>query len=263
MQIERRITFIIGSEGFASWKLNRLNTLSGYFRSVVILKNITTGESCNVENTLKVLSLGSKKNHLCQLWIEGSDAELACMILTDFIDSEFEIVNTSHRRASEQSQSVIDNHQSFKLPFPLTYSQDELRSDALQGKYALLSKMSTMLNDKIAQITFEAMLKREEISSTCLGHHIALPHVMLTDTKQAAIAVVKSELPINWHSARGEVTTVIAMLIPSPAPMPLLKAFTQLSKALLDPEFCSLIISTKEPEALKAILLHKMAQTRV
>lgn len=259
MRIERRITFIIGTEGFASWKLNRLNTLSGYFRSVVILKNISTGKSCNVNHTLQVLSLGSKNNHLCQLWIEGSDAELACMILTDFIADEFEIVNTSHRRATQHSYSVIDNHATFQLDFPLSYHYAEMAQDPAPAKHAVLSKISSMLDQTNAQLIFEAMLTREGISSTCVGQGIALPHIMTAHAKQASVAVIHSKTDIDWHSARGDVNIVIAMMLPDPAPMPLIKAFTQLSRALIDDQFCNLVATTVEPEALKAFLLHKMA----
>lgn len=261
MRIERRITFIIGADGFATWKLNRLKTLSGHFRSLVMLKNISTSESCNVEHTLQVMSLGSKKNQLCQLWIEGSDAELACMVLTDFIDNEFEIVITSHIKNTDLNDAIFDTHPTFTLPFAMSYHSCEINSQFTLEKQALLSRVSTMLSPKKAQLVYDAILNREQVSSTCVGHGIALPHVMLSHIKHASLAVIRLSEPVNWHSARGDINTVIALLIPAPPKMPEVKAFTQLSRALLETEFCQLVTSTTEPKALKAILLHKMSGT--
>ena len=260
MRIERRITFVIGSDGFAAWKLSRLKTLASYFRSVVIFRNISQGKSSNAEHSLKVISIGSRENDLCQLWMEGSDAELACMVLTDFIADEFNIVNTSHRKTEEFSNSVIETHPTFSLPFPLSYTYEKLGADSVADKQTLLIRLSRMLSADNAQRIYEAMERREAISSTCIGNGIALPHIMLADIEQTAIAVLKTEQATDWHSERGSVDTIIAILIPAPAQMPVIKACTQMTRALLDPDFCRLLSSTVEPEALKAIIRHIMAR---
>ncbi|MDB1124924.1 PTS sugar transporter subunit IIA [Vibrio algarum] len=260
MRIERRITFIIGTEGFAAWKLNRLKTLSSYFRSVVILKNISNGGSANAEHTLQVISIGSQCNQLCQLWIEGSDAELACMVLTDFIADQFEIVNTSHKKTEEFSYSVIEKHPTFSLPFSITYGYKEIPSSTSMEKYALISKLCSMLNARHAQPLFDAMVQREAISSTCIGNGIALPHIIVEGVSQPSMAIIKLTTPVDWYSKRGNINTVIGIAIPTPAEMPIIKACTQLTRQLLNKEFCHLITSTTEPEALKAILLHIMAK---
>jgi len=259
MHIERRITFIIGADGFAAWKLNYLKTLASYFRSIVILKNITNGSSANAEHTLQVISLGSQENQLCQIWIEGADAELACMVLTDFIADQFEIVNTAHKKTEEPSYSVIERHPAFSLPFTITYGYKEIRSSTPIEKYALMSKLCIMLNARQAQIIFDAMLKREAVSSTGIGNGIALPHIMIEGISQPAIAIIKLKTATNWYSNHGNVNTLIAVLIPAPAEMPIIKACTQLTRRLLNPEFCQLLTSSTEPEALKAILFHTMA----
>lgn len=261
MRIERRITFIIGTEGFAIWKLNRLKTLSSYFRSVVILKNISNGQSANAEYTLQVISVGSQCNQLCQLWIEGSDAELACMVLTDFIADQFEIVNTSHKKTEELSYSVIDKHPTFSLPFTITYGYKEIPYSTSMEKYALMSKLCSMLNTRYAQPLFESMVKREAISSTCIGNGIALPHIMVESLNQPSLAVIKLNTPVDWYSERGSINTVIGLAIPTQANISIIKACTQLTRQLLREEFCYLLTSTTEPEALKAILLHTMAKS--
>lgn len=259
MRIERRITFVIGSDGFAAWKLNRLKTLAGYFRSVIILQNITTREATNAEHTLKVMSLGCKKDDLCQLWIEGSDAELACMVLTDFIADQFEIINTSHKRSEDYSNSIIEHHPTFHLPFSMDYSFEDITLHSGINKTVLISKLSTTLNRKMAQAVYEAMLQREDVSSTAIGNNIAIPHVMLEGIEKPSLAVFRLNEPLEWQSKLGPVSMIIAMLIPAPPTMDIIKSFTQISRAMLDPDYCHLLTSTAEPEAIKAILLHTMA----
>ncbi|PWI32692.1 PTS nitrogen regulatory IIA subunit [Vibrio albus] len=261
MRIERRITFVIGKEGFAAWKLNRLKTLAGYFRSVIILQNITTGESANAEHTLKVISLGCKNLDLCQLWIEGSDAELACMVLTDFIADQFAIVNTSHKRREDDINSVIKHHPAFQLPFQLKYVFEDITAHSGINKMVVLSKISTALNPRMAQSVYEAMLNRENVSSTAIGHHIALPHVLLEDITEPSIAIFRLSQPIDWHSRMGDVRIIIALLLPAPPEMNMIKAFTGISRTLLNPDYCHLITTTKEPEAIKAILLNMMSRS--
>jgi PTS system nitrogen regulatory IIA component len=262
MIIERRITFIIGSEGFVAWKINRLKILTNYFRSVIILQNITTGETTNPEHTLKVMSLGCKKNDLCQLWIEGSDAELACMVLTDFIDDQFEIVNTSHRHNEAHSNSIIENHPTFHIPFAINYNFEKIQVCLGVDKYSLISKLSTCLNKSMASVLFTSLLQREKISSTGIGHCIAIPHIMIEGIKEPSIAVFRLDKSINWSSNLGEVNLIIAILIPAPANYDVVKAITQLTRALLDPINCSLLETSLEPEAIKAILFHFMSRDR-
>ncbi|WP_413698623.1 hypothetical protein ACLKMH_13415 [Psychromonas sp. KJ10-10] len=145
MKIERRITFIIGEEGFATWKINRLKTLSHFFRSVIILQNISIADSANTAHTLEILSIGCKNNDLCQLWIEGSDAELACMVLTDFIDQHFTIVNTSHKKNENKSNSIIANHPIFYLNFSLSYYFNSIEIDEHIKKRMLFQSLLNFL----------------------------------------------------------------------------------------------------------------------
>jgi PTS system nitrogen regulatory IIA component len=260
MRIERRITFVIGGEGFAAWKLTRLKTLASYFHAIIILQNITTTEASNSKNILKMMSLGCKENDLCQLWIEGSDAELACMVLTDFIAEQFDIVNTFHKLKAHHSKSIIENHPTFHLSFSLNYYFEAIQIHHDIEKNILISKISRAFNKIITQSLFEAMLKREEISSTGIGNGIAIPHIMIEGITKPAMVVFRLDKSINWHSNLGKINLIIAMLIPAPPSLNVVKAFTQITRALLEPVNCNLLTSTTEPEAIKAILFHIMAR---
>lgn len=257
--LERRITFVIGAEGFAAWKLNRLKALSGYFRSLVILKNITHCKSANAEQTLQVMSMGCKQNDLCQLWIEGSDAELACMVLTDFVAAEFDIVHTAHQNFVDFSNQIIEQHPAFYLPFKLHYNYQDLPSGTELNKNAILMKLTNKLGNSCQENVYHYLQQRELVSSTCIGNGIALPHVMVTEIKDPVLSVLKLASPTDWHSPRGEVTMVICLLLPAPPVREVIHAFTQLSRSLLDESFCYQLTSSVMPEEIKAVLLHSLA----
>ncbi|MEI8634160.1 PTS sugar transporter subunit IIA [Vibrio sp. PP-XX7] len=213
MTIERRITFIVGEDGAAVWKLNRLKTLASYFRAVVIFKNVSNSRTSNAEKILSVISLGCQPHHLCQLWIEGSDAELACMVLTDLVAELFDIVNPVRQQKEGRCASEMINHPAMLLPFPLSYRSLRLPADPTRNKSALISRLSQMLDVDKAELVCQSLFRREAISSTYIGHGIALPHVMVAGVKQPALAVVQLDSAVDWHIRGGNVHTVIALLL--------------------------------------------------
>jgi len=260
MGIERRITFVIGQGGFASWKLNRLKTLSGFFRSVVILQNITTGEKANTEHVLKVISLGIQQNALCQLRIEGSDAELACMVLTDFVADQFEIVNTAHKRNPTHCDLMIEQHPAFHLPCHVEYVFESISVNVEVSKEDMLSKLSRIVSVTHQETINDALLKREAVSSTYIGHRIALPHIMIKEINLPTLVVFKLDKAINWGQSEHEVSLIIALFIPAPPTIEVVKVCTKTTRSLLNSNNCHLLTSSTQPEAIKAILFHFMAR---
>lgn len=267
--IERRITFIIGDEGIPAWKLNQLKTLAGYFRSVVVMLDVTYLRRANVEQTVRIMSLGCMPGDLCQLLIEGSDAELACMVLTDFLAEQFTLVKTSGKKKNRNACSVDsddEGNSTFYLPFEMKFTSQVLgeglanEDKASQAKEKLLARLCRMLNPEKSAVLLKLMLKREQVSSTAMGNGIALPHIMSAEIQQPAMAVIQMPRPIEWGSNRGPVTRLIAMTLPAPAQRPQTQAFVHFSQALLEPEYCHLLTGNNEPEALKAIILHTLSR---
>jgi PTS system nitrogen regulatory IIA component len=213
MIIEQSITFIIDQEGFTAWKVKRLKKLAGFFHSMIVLRCITTAQIINIKHSLEVMSMGCKKNDLCQLRIEGVDAELTCMVLTEFIAEHFDIVNTFHKYKAANVKSIIQKHPALLLPFSINYYFEKIAITNETDKRFLISKISSTVNKKITQ----AIIKREEISSTGIGHNIAIPHIMVDDINEPTIVVYRLDKAIRWGLNLGEVTLIIAILIPSTA----------------------------------------------
>ncbi len=264
--IERRITFLAGSEGIPSWAMSRIKTLAGYFRSILVMHNVTRHQQADLSHVIRLMSLGTKAEDLCQLCIEGMDAELACMVLTDFLAVHFTLINTDHRLPIKGAINVDDQYPAFTLPFPIklmaiTKSEIAEKSALLRFQAQLLSQAQSKIleeQNEHFQTILPLLEKREQISATGMGHHIALPHAMSECLNHPAIAIVTTQKPIEWHSASGRITTSIAMVLPSPPERQHIIALSTLSKALLIPSFSQAIAANSQPEALRAIVLNCM-----
>lgn len=256
--IERRITFVLPEDGFSGWKVNRLKTLSGMFRSVVILHNLTCWDSANIEHALKIFALAGKQDDLCQLHIEGSDAELACMVLMDFVAEHFMLVNTAHRSNKRANLSLLKALSTFQLPFELDYHFARVEDSE---KAQVLAKIANLASQEHSDKLEQDFLNRELHSSTATGKMIALPHIITPLIETATLVVIKSAEPMDWQSPKlGPVSLVISLILPSPPNRPLLVSFTHLTKSLLDEEFCHLLTTSREPEAIRAILTHQLVK---
>ncbi|MGC7907385.1 HPr family phosphocarrier protein [Vibrio anguillarum] len=101
--ITTRITFVLKAGGLVSWQLNELKDLNRHFRSVVVLFNITRDNKAMLNHTLQVLSLGSNPGDVCQIAIEGLDAELACMVMTEYLREHTLLISTSHKQNAKRN----------------------------------------------------------------------------------------------------------------------------------------------------------------
>ncbi|WP_087018505.1 PTS sugar transporter subunit IIA [Thaumasiovibrio subtropicus] len=263
--IERRIAFVTDHEGLPSWVLSKLKSLAGYFKSCIVIHNISQDQQADISQLFHLLSMGTQNEDLCQLCIEGIDAELAAMVLTDVIAEHFTLICTDPRQ-SAKGAILIDNHPAFSLPFECHI--DVVTGLAVANKAEMLGKQATLLaacfpdrhNNEITTQLFDQFHEREAISSTGMGKGIALPHIMADIAPRPAISIISCLDPIDWYSAQGDIGLSIAMLLPEPAQRAHIVAFAGLSKALLSPRFSQSLLANAEPDALKAIILNTMSQ---
>ncbi|WP_279132775.1 PTS sugar transporter subunit IIA [Photobacterium phosphoreum] len=249
--LERRITFYCGAAGLPAYQLNQLKKLTTYFQSKVELFNVRQLTRAPVSQPLKMLALANKPHALCQLIINGSDAELANLVLTDFI-AQYGL-----------SLSQFSPSLPFKISLPLTsiYSG---KSNSCINKAETIAQLSQMLVAQQA-ITSEqqpalqqALLARETISATVMGSGIALPHVMHEMITKPAMAIVCHHQAIDWGSSRGNISRAIAMVLPKPPLKAVIMAFAQFSKCLLNDDFCAALTSAQQPQELKALVIEAL-----
>ena len=252
--LERRITFYCGEAGLPAYQLNQLKKLTTYFQSKVELFNVSQLTRAPVSQPLKMLALANKPHALCQLIINGSDAELANLVLTDFI--------AQYGLSLSQFSPALP----FKISLPLTsiYRGESNQSSSCINKAETIAQLSQMLVAQQAIISEQqpalqqALLARESISATVMGPGIALPHVMHEMITQPAMAIVCHHQAIDWGSSRGNIRRAIAMVLPKPPLKAVIMAFAQFSKCLLNDDFCAALTSAQQPQELKALVIEAL-----
>ncbi|WP_407332800.1 PTS sugar transporter subunit IIA [Enterovibrio sp. 27052020O] len=250
--ITRRITFFVGEEGLPAWRLNRLKTLAGHFRSVTVFVNLSQRNFANAEQPMHILSLSALPGDLCQLQIEGNDAELASMVLTDFIDENAALVSGG------KSSTPITASDYQSLPFDCVIHR--LLNTELD-KHGMLAQFSLMVakHESCDQETlFDALYKRESVSSTCMGYGIALPHVITPEVNHAHLMIATTDAPLNWASQRGDVSCVIGLMLPTPPVREHIVAFSGFSQQLLEEDFCAYLTENNSADILELLILNAL-----
>lgn len=108
------------------------------------------------------------------------------------------------------------------------------KMDAINGLVDQLDKAGK-LNDR--SIFKEAILKREEQSTTGIGDGIAIPHAKTGAVKEAAIAFGKSEAGVDYESLDGQPAHLFFMIAaPEGANNTHLEALSRLSSILMNEE---------------------------
>ncbi|KXF81102.1 PTS sugar transporter subunit IIA [Enterovibrio coralii] len=251
--ITRRITFLVGEEGLAAWRLAKLKTLAAYFRSVTILSNLSQRKEASVEHPMRIMSLSALPGDLCQLLIEGSDAELASMVLTNFIDEHATLISGGKRTVSFSPSDFVT------LPF--VFQRHRINASPLD-KHALLAEFAKKVSaeeDIEHETLFNALYKREGVSSTCMGNGIALPHVMIADVANAHILIASTAEPLDWMSNHGDVSRIVGLVLPTPPVREQIVAFSGFSQQLLDPEFCRYLTENADMDIVETIILHTLS----
>lgn len=253
--IASRITFCIGSQGVPGWQLNELKTLSGMFRSVIVLTNISQGKQANLENSLQILSLKNCVDDLCQVVIEGLDAELACMVLSEYFSENHYLISSTHSK-KRRDESALFKRSPLTLNVPVRwgfFSTDRTRGLLKEG---LLRQAAECLPADQSSV-LDALLAREAISSTSIGKRFALPHVMNPNIDRLTLVVHRVRHSLEWAEHRASPHLILTLLLPSAHDREMLLACTRLTRWLLVEENQKLLI-VNDDYLVKIIATHVM-----
>jgi PTS system nitrogen regulatory IIA component len=103
--------------------------------------------------------------------------------------------------------------------------------------------------------TVDALLERENLGPTGVGHGVALPHARLTGLDHVVGAFVRLEQPLSFDAAdRQPVDLIFALFAPKDAGVDHLKALALVSRTMRDPAICAKLRANSDPLALHAIL---------
>ncbi|WP_428776602.1 PTS sugar transporter subunit IIA [Vibrio sp.] len=253
--ITTRITFVLEHDGFAGWQLTELKQLASHFRSIFVFYNITRSKHAKLTKSLSMLSLGSCRDDLCQVAIEGLDAELACMVFTEYFREHATLISASHRPNS-RAESLFASHPAFRLPFD--YQWYFLTDSSLETKQqALESLVKAVAKPYQQQELLTQILEREAISSTAIPSGIALPHVLSDSVNRPTLVVCKLASELDWEMP---VSLMIGAVLPTKLERPWFLAITRLTRWLISNGNSEVLLSAEREETIKGILLHIMAR---
>jgi PTS system nitrogen regulatory IIA component len=82
---------------------------------------------------------------------------------------------------------------------------------------------------------FDALLARERLGSTGLGHGVAIPHGRITGLKEAAGAFIRTQTPIPFEAPDGNpVNLIFVLLVPEKATDQHLQILSELAQMFSD-----------------------------
>lgn len=104
-------------------------------------------------------------------------------------------------------------------------------------------------------VTVEALMERETLGPTGVGHGVALPHARLSGVDRVLGAFILLEKPIDFNSIdRQPVDLAFALFAPEDAGVEHLKALALVSRTLRDPAICTKLRSNPDSATLHTIL---------
>jgi len=102
---------------------------------------------------------------------------------------------------------------------------------------------------------FEALMEREGLGPTGVGHGVALPHARLSALTQVRGLFLRLERALDFDAIdRQPVDLVFCLLAPASAGVEHLKALALVSRTLRDPSVCAKLRANVDPGTLHAIL---------
>jgi len=106
-----------------------------------------------------------------------------------------------------------------------------------------------------AATVVEALMERESLGPTGVGHGVALPHARLEGLDEVRGAFILLEKPVDFDSVdRQPVDLVFALFAPQSAGVEHLKALALVSRTFRDAAVCKKLRANADPATLHAIL---------
>lgn len=101
----------------------------------------------------------------------------------------------------------------------------------------------------------EALLEREALGPTGVGHGVALPHARLAGLEEMRGVLILLEKPVDFDAVdRQPVDIALALFAPQEAGVEHLKALALVARTLRDNGICAKLRANPDPAKLHAIL---------
>jgi PTS system nitrogen regulatory IIA component len=111
-----------------------------------------------------------------------------------------------------------------------------------------------------ASLCVEALMERESLGPTGVGHGVALPHARVPGIESVVGAFIVLEKPIDFEAVdRQPVDLVFALFAPEDAGVEHLKALALVSRTLRDASICKKLRANPDAATLYTILTEAQA----
>ena len=106
-----------------------------------------------------------------------------------------------------------------------------------------------------SEVLLDALLEREKLGPTGVGHGIALPHARSIDVDRVCGAFILLESPVDFGSVdKLPVDIIFGLFAPENAGVDHLKALAIVSRTLRDNSICAKLRANPDPQTLFTIL---------
>ncbi len=106
-----------------------------------------------------------------------------------------------------------------------------------------------------APTVVDALMERESLGPTGVGHGVALPHARLENLEDVVGGVVLLEKPIDFGAVdRQPIDIAFALFAPKDAGVNHLKALARVSRTLRDSSVCAKLRANPDPATIYTIL---------
>ncbi len=252
--LTREITFYC-QQGLSITQAKQLNRLAGMFKSTIRCANLTRRQTVAASNQLSLLTLATQPGDLCQLQIEGCDAELAHMAFTCWcgeLGQPLVRPRTAALAELRLTNALPDYHFALRQ---LAYSPEPLtKAEALEHLIDLLP--AELVTDR-ATLT-AAVERREQVSATIIRPGLAMPHVLSEGISQPALTLLNCKEPIEWGSQIGQVQTIILLAVPVGSGRETLRPLTRLAQTMIDDVVSYALLLAGSPPARQAIVIESL-----
>jgi PTS system nitrogen regulatory IIA component len=130
-----------------------------------------------------------------------------------------------------------------------------LRASSKKHVLQLLAERAAALSAVDERAVFEALLQRERLGSTGVGHGVAIPHAKLGGIGKIIGLFARLEKPVDFEALDEEpVDLVFALVAPEQAGADHLRALARVARVLRDPAVAAKLRGTADATALHTIL---------
>ena len=129
---------------------------------------------------------------------------------------------------------------------------------AASSKKRVLHDMAQLAGncyDMRSEVLLEALLEREKLGPTGVGHGVALPHARSMDVDRVCGAFILLESPVDFGSVdKLPVDVIFGLFAPENAGVDHLKALAIVSRTLRDNSICAKLRANPDQQTLFTIL---------